>query len=99
MMRRYSLTRLILAIAATLVASLSVATGAQAIVVNDNGTHYGIAPLPGTNLPATVPAVTTGGACNDPLLAPDLTWQTTGIVSPLCYHDGSVLPSNETYVL
>ena len=39
------------------------------------------------------------GPCADPSLAPELTWQTTGLVSPLCYHGGSVLPGNETYVL
>ena len=38
-------------------------------------------------------------SCNDPLLSPDLHWLTTGLVSPLCYHGGSVIPANETYAL
>jgi hypothetical protein len=99
-MRRYSLAvrRLILALTCTVVASLAVVASAQAVVVSDGGT-YGIDLVPGTNLPAGVPAVTSGDPCVDPSLAPDLTWQTTGLVSPLCYHGGSVLPENETYVL
>jgi PKD repeat protein len=100
-MRRYSLTarRLILAVASTLIASLAVAASAQAVVVNDGGNEYGIALEPGTNLPGSVPAVTTNGPCSDPSLAPDLKWLTTGLVSPLCYHGGSVLHRSETYVL
>jgi len=100
-MRRYSLTvrRLILALSCTLVASLAVAAGAQAVVVTVGGNAYGVALVPGTGLPASISAVTSSGPCADPSLAPDLTWQTTGLVSPLCYHGGSVLPQNETYVL
>ena len=102
MMRRYSLTpiRLLLAIAATVIASLAVATtAAQAIVVNDSGTDYGVALVPGTGPALSVPAVTTSGSCADPSLAPDLHWLTYGRVSPLCYHGGSVIHTNETYVL
>jgi hypothetical protein len=100
MMRRYSFTprRLLLALAATLIASLAVATAAQAVVINDGGTAYGIATVPGTSVPAGY-QIGPSGSCNDPLLAPDLHWLTTGLVSPLCYHDGSVLPANETYAL
>src|ERR1700733_9192198 len=100
-MRRYSLTarRLIFLIASTLIASLAVAASTQAVVINDSGTDYGVALVPGTNLPGNVPAVTSSGTCTDPSLSPDLQWLTTGLVSPLCYHGGSVLPENETYVL
>jgi PKD domain len=101
-MRRYSLTtkKLILAAVATLVASLGVATtAAQAVVVKDGGTDYGVALVPGTNLPASY-QIPSSSSCPDPSLAPDLHWQTTGMVSPLCYHSGSVLTGgNETYVL
>jgi PKD domain len=101
-MRRYSLTstrRLILAIASTFIASLGVATAAQAVVVQDGGTNYGIALVPNTNLPATY-QIPSSSSCPDPSLAPDLHWATTGLVSPLCYHNGSVLTGgNETYVL
>jgi hypothetical protein len=99
-MRRHSFTarRLILAIAATVITSLGVVASAQAVVVSDGGTDYGIALVPGTNVPGSY-QVTSNGPCDDPSLAPDLTWQTTGLVSPLCYHGGSVLPSNETYAL
>jgi hypothetical protein len=99
-MRRYSLIarRLILAIAATAVASLAVAAGAQATVVSVGGNQYGIAPVPGSSLPGGMP-VTTPGPCNDPSLSPDLHWLTTGLVAPLCYHNGSVIHKNETYVL
>ena len=107
MTRQYSLTarRLILVVAATLVASLALATaGAQAVVVNDGGTYYGVALVPSGVaspgvLPNTLQVPNPSGPCNDPSLAPDLTWQTTGLVSPLCYHGGAVLTGNETYVL
>ena len=99
-MRRYSLTarRLILVIASALLASMAIAASAQAVLVNDNGTEYGVALTPNTTLPAGL-QVSTSGSCNDPSLAPDLSWATIGDVSPLCYHGGSVLTSNETYVL
>ena len=105
-MRRYSFTarRLILAIASTFVVSLAVVTAAQAAVVHDGGTDYGVALVP--NGPASPGVLPVGlqvpnpsGSCYDPSLAPDLTWQTTGLVSPLCYHGGAVLPGNETYAL
>ncbi len=100
-MRRYSLAvrRLVLALTCTVLASLAVVASAQAIVVNDGGSNYGVDLVPGTGLSGGISPVTSGGPCVDPSLAPDLTWQTTGLVSPLCYHGGSVLPENETYVL
>ena len=99
-MRRSSLTarRLILVIASALIASLAVVASAPAVVVNDGGSQYGAALVPGTTLPGALQD-TWNGTCSDPSLAPDLTWLTTGLVSPLCYHGGSVLHSNETYVL
>jgi YD repeat-containing protein len=105
MMRRYSLTarRVILAIASTLIVSLGVVASAQAVVVNDGGTDYGAALVPDGSTPGTLPGSfqvpNASGTCADPSLSPDLTWATTGLVSPLCYHGGSVLSSNETYVL
>ena len=100
MSRRYSLTarRLILVIAAALVAALGVAGSATAVVVQDNGANYGIAPVPGSSVPATY-QIPSSSSCPDPLLSPDLHWATTGLVSPLCYHGGPVLPANETYAL
>ncbi len=99
-MRRYSLAvrRLVLALTCTVFASLAVVASAQAVVANDAGTNYGVALVPNTSLPGSLQD-NWNGACNDPSLAPELTWQTTGLVSPLCYHGGSVLDGNETYVL
>jgi hypothetical protein len=99
-MRRFSLTarRILLALSCTVVGSLVVAAGAQAVVANDAGTHYGVALVPSSSLPGSLED-NWNGTCTDPSLAPELTWQTTGLVSPLCYHGGSVLPGNETYVL
>ena len=100
-MRRYSLTarRLILVIAATFIASLAVTAAAQAVVVNDGGSDYGVALEPTTSLPGPVAALSTPNSCYDPSLAPDLHWLSVGNVSPLCYHGGSVIHQNETYVL
>ena len=99
-MRRYSLIarRLVLALSCSLVGSLAVVASAQAVVANDAGTDYGVALVPNTSLPGSLDD-NWNGACNDPSLTPDLAWQTTGLVSPLCYHNGSVLQGNETYVL
>jgi hypothetical protein len=105
MTRRYSLTarRLILVVAATLVASLTVVASAQAIVVNDGGTTYGVAVAPNTTftsvLGSLTPVTAQNAPCPDPSLSPDLRWLTTGLVSPLCYHNGPVIHQNETYVL
>jgi hypothetical protein len=104
-MRRYSLTarHLILVIASTLIAALGAAATAQAVVVNDGGTEYGIAPVPNGSVPGSVPGSlqlpNSSSPCDDPSMAPDFTWATTGFVSPLCYHGGPVLSSNETYAL
>ncbi|MBV9802801.1 MAG: PKD domain-containing protein [Solirubrobacterales bacterium] len=91
-------------IAATFVASLTATAAAQAVVVNDGGIDYGVALVPsGPASPGVLPSglqvPNPSGSCYDPSLAPDLTWQTHGVVSPLCYHGGAVLPGNETYVL
>jgi hypothetical protein len=80
MTRRYSLTarRLILVVAAALVASLAVATaGAQAVVVQGGGNSFGVVPTPpatstifgGTGY--TVDQATAGSPCPDPGLAAD----------------------------
>ncbi len=103
-MRRYSLTtrKLILAVVATLVATLGVATtAAQAIVVNDSGTEAGVSLTPSTrgfNLPSGVTPVTNFANCVDPWLSSDLggpTMPTAG----LCDRGGSVIHKNETFAL
>ena len=67
LMRRYLL------IALALIASLFVASGAQAAVLNDQGTIAGVALVPGTKtLPSTVTPVTSSAACADPWLSSDL---------------------------
>ncbi len=77
-MRRYSLNlrTTLLALGATLVASLGVATtAAQAVVVTDAGTTAGVALVPdarGTGAPTTylsgtgVTVDTSSGSCSDP---------------------------------
>lgn len=103
-MRRYSLTprQLILAITVTFFASLAVLTaGAQATVVSDGGTQAGVSLTPGARgnpLPSGVSAVTAGGPCTDPWLAPDL----GGPAMPaagLCSRGGAVMHKNETFAL
>ena len=94
-MRRYSLTarRLILVVAAALLASLAVATAAQAVVVNDGGTAVRRRARAGAceHCAAAAFRVAPSGSVQRPLLSPDLPWLTTGLVSPLCYHGGSVI--------
>jgi PKD repeat protein len=112
MMRRYSLTpyRLLLAIAATAIASLALATsGAQAVVVNDGGTQAGVALTPSargdcatttifcSSLPSAVSPVPSGGPCTDPWLAADLGGPT--LPGGLCYRGGAVIHKNETFAL
>jgi PKD domain len=103
-MRRYSLTarRLIVVIAATLIASLAVAASGQAVVVNDNGTQAGVALVPSArasgSLPSGVAAVTSSSACTDPWLPADL----GGPALPndaFCYRGGAVIHKNETFAL
>ena len=75
--------RSVLATLLTCVASLLVATsGAQAVVVNDSGTHAGVALEPGTR--ASLPSgdiVTSSAPCKDPALPPDLTLPNSGLCS------------------
>jgi PKD repeat protein len=100
-MRRHSLTRgwrTGLAFALTFVVSLAAASGAQAVVVNDQGTTAGVALVPGDSPPSGVSAVTSNGSCNDPWLSSDL----GGPLLPsngLCYHGGAVMHKNETFAL
>jgi hypothetical protein len=102
-MRRYSLIarRLLLALSCSLVASLAVVASAQAVVVNDNGTDYAVALVPGTSsLPAAGVAVSPpGGPCNDPAMQFTLDLSYAPGTSPLCWQGGPVLPSNETFAL
>lgn len=105
-MRRYSLraNRLFLAVAATLVASLGVATAAQAIVLNDTntgGAEAGVSLVPSARaigLPSNVNPVTSGASCSDPWLASDLGGPVMG-AGGLCWRGGSVMHKNETFAL
>src|SRR5436305_14884458 len=88
------------ALALTVAISLAVTTSAaQAIVVADQGSNYGVALEPGTSLPAGVSPVTTGSGCpNDPALTSDLAFLTGS--NPLCYHaGGAILPNNQTFAI
>src|SRR5437870_462878 len=87
----------VLALVASLAALFMVASGAQAAVVNDQGTLAGVAMIPGTNAPAGLP-VTASGQCQDPWLESDL----GGPLLPstaICYRGGGVAHSNEPFVL
>ncbi len=88
---RRSLTILLMSIT-----SLLATTGpAQALVVKLGASgQAGVAVLPGSST-AGLPTVTSGGACSDPWLAPDLSLPANG----LCSHGGSVIHSNETFAL
>lgn len=91
-MRRHLLA-LLLVVGASLVA----ASGAQAIVVNDAGSNFGVALVPGTTssglTSAGISPVTSGGPCTDPSLSADLSLPSYG----LCYDGGPVLSANETF--
>ncbi len=105
-MRRCSLTTL--AIAVTFAISLVVAAGAQAIVVNDQGTTAGVALVPGTCgdllttntcaslTTAGVQRATSNAVCSDPWLSADFGPLPS---NGLCYRGGAVMPRNETFAL
>ncbi|MBV9606985.1 MAG: PKD domain-containing protein, partial [Solirubrobacterales bacterium] len=103
-MRRYSLpTRnLILALAATLIASLGVVTtAAQAVVITDGPTEAGVSMLPsarGIALPSGVNAVNSGNPCTDPWLSSDLGGPLMG-AGGLCWRGGPVMHKNESFAL
>jgi hypothetical protein len=104
--------RLVLA-ALTVAVSLVAASGAQAVVVDmnaigqpsvpynasDQSGYYGVALASGSQLPATIPVVTSDpSSCSDPWLSTDL----GGPALPtdaLCFHGGVVMHSNETFDL
>ena len=77
-MRRYSLIarRIVVALSCSLAATLAVAASAQAVVITDNGTNYGVALVPSAREPgsttkdyldnAGIPIDTTPGPCLDP---------------------------------
>lgn len=95
-MRRYSLTGL--AIALTLVVSLIVSSGAQAVVLNMGAAgKAGVALVPGSSV-SGLPVATSTSSCNDPWLSSDLGGPT---VPPggLCFNGGSVMHRNETFAL
>src|SRR5579859_2811861 len=98
----FAVRRTILAIVATSVASLMVSvSGAQAIVVSDNGVEAGVSLMPASRdvaLPTPVTAVSSSNPCTDPWLTSDLggpSMPSTG----LCYRGGSVMHKNETFAL
>lgn len=101
-MPRYSFTsrgrRTSLAIALAFVLSLAVgASGAQAVVVNLGASgQSGAALVPGTST-AGLPISSAGVSPCDPWLASDLSFQPA--TTPLCWHGGAVLHSNETFTL
>jgi len=106
----------LLAVAATLAAALFVVTtGAQAVVVNDHGDVAGVALTPAARegssttqsflAAASVPIVTSSGACADPAAGtePDIltagSWPLTAPAKPICWHSGPVMHANETFTL
>src|ERR1700693_1296654 len=94
-MRRYLLILL------ALIASLFVASGAQAVVLNDQGTYAGVALVPGTKtLPTTVTPITSTAACTDPWLSADLGGPSRSPVGGLVFHaGGAVMHGNETFAI
>jgi PKD domain len=88
-----------LAFALVCAVSLVAASGAQAIVINDQGTTAGVALVPGSSLPVGVTAVASPGPCNDPALSLDLSFGGELHMLPpggLCYQGGPVMHANET---
>src|SRR5450755_1739053 len=88
-----------LLVALMLVVSLLIAaSSAQALVVTDRGSAYGVGLVPGTSratLPAGIFPVVSSRPCADPALTPDLFLPDGG----LCSHGGSVMHGNETFAL
>jgi PKD domain len=92
-MRRFVLAAL------TVVVSLVAASGAQAIVVNDQGVEAGVALVSGTSgtlAGANVSPVTSTVSTCDPWLSSDLTLLPS---IGLCYHGGGVMHHSETFAL
>jgi hypothetical protein len=85
---------------ATLASLFMVTAGAQAVVVNVNGTPAGVALLPSGAQRASLPNGTIqapGGTCSDPWLSNDLVYQPN--TNPLCWRGGSVVHANETFAV
>jgi hypothetical protein len=88
----------VLAVVVTSVIALFVtATGAQAVVLNDQGTVAGVALAPSQSLSGTpISTVTSNAPCTDPWLSSDFTLPNSG----LCWHaGGKVIHANETFAL
>jgi PKD domain len=108
-MRRFSYNarRTVLALVAAVVASLGVvASGAQAVVLNDQGdgapgVTAGVALAPGARAwrPTDVTAVSGPSPCTDPWLSTDLGGGHALPGNPLCYDGGAVMHKNETFAL
>jgi hypothetical protein len=83
-----------LVVAVTFVVSLAVTTGsAQAVMLSDAGSNFGVALVPGSS--PTAPGVSVYMPANPADCDPALTLPTTG----LCAHGGPVIHSNETFAL
>jgi hypothetical protein len=101
-MRRYLLIWL-----AVTTSVLGLSASAQAVVVNDHGHEFGVALVPGTEIPSAVSGLSTvssSAACTDPWLSPDL-WGPLLPPNGLCWQGGAtsngnaVLHRNETFAL
>jgi hypothetical protein len=91
--------RLVCALLAAVMSLLTAAAGAQAIVVNDNGTTAGVAVVPGSGADlskAGVSPVSSSVSTCDPWLTSDLSLLPS---IGLCSHGGPVMHANETFAL
>lgn len=92
----------VLALAVSIAATLFVVTsGAQALVVNDQGTTAGVRLVPGTSVPFGVTPSTSGAPCSDPAMGlPEQQYLSFLPGSnPLCWRGGSVMYANESFAL
>ncbi|MHB8658514.1 MAG: PKD domain-containing protein [Solirubrobacteraceae bacterium] len=89
--------RLLITLSLSLAGLLGVVTaGAQAIVLSDAGSVYGVTLVPGSRASlasAGITPNTSSGPCTDPALSSDLVLPSDG----LCSHSGPVLHGNETF--
>lgn len=106
----------VLAITLTSFVGLFVVTsGAEAVVVNDNGVVAGVSLVPSARAwgsttaaylkTSGVPEVTSSGPCADPAAGtePDILtntfWPLSSPAQPICWHNGPVMHQNETFTL
>jgi hypothetical protein len=93
-----------LVITASLLVALVVTTSAaQAVMLDVNGSRYGVALVPGTSTTG-LPTVTSSAPCSDPWLSPDLAGPSLPPTA-LCWQGGGTTPSdavmhaNETFAI